>query len=112
MTADRVGAASVHRDPRGAAHAFFTPDDTPVVTATPSDRGHTARAAAWALRVLGHGDSGGGLLLVTDPGVGREAECLAAVLAVDDALTGGLAPLLRDPVLLRRLTAAAGIPLP
>lgn len=112
MTADRVGAASVHRDPRGAAHALFTPADIPAVTVAPADRGHAARAATWALRVLGHGHSGGGLLLVTDPGVGPRAECLAAVLAVDDAVTGGLAPLLRDPALLRRLTAAAGIPLP
>lgn len=112
MTADRVGAASARRDPSGAVHAFFTPDDTPVVTVAPGDRGHAARAAAWALRVLGHGHSGGALLLIADPGVGPRAECLAAVLAVDDALTGGLAPLLRDPALLRRLTAAAGIPLP
>ncbi|MFC7615754.1 hypothetical protein ACFQV2_21955 [Actinokineospora soli] len=107
----RVGSATVHSGP-DTAHALFTPDEHPLVSVRPAERGHAARAAAWALRVLGHGHTGGRVVLIADPGAGPPAEALAAVLAVDDALTGGLAPLLRDPALLRRISAAEGIPLP
>ena len=106
MSSRRIGSATVR-----VVHALFTPDDRPVVSVRP-EREHAARAATWALRVLGHGHTGGSLVLIAEPGAGARAESLAAVLAVDDAVTGGLAPLLRDPALLRRITAAAGIPLP
>jgi hypothetical protein len=105
----------------GVGHAgalcLFVPSDVPACRAEAGD--HVTGAVAWALTVLGHGHRGGTLLLVADGPTALE-ECLAAAMAVDDAVAGGHRPgagpgaglvehTLRTPRALAALAAAAGL---
>ncbi len=97
---------------------LFVPSDLPACRA---ETDHVTRAVAWALTVLGHSHHGGTLLLVAH-GPTALAECLAAAMAVDDAVAGGHRPgagpgaglvehTLRTPRALAALAAAAGVDL-
>lgn len=113
----RPGSMPAPRGPTMAVHALFAPSALPVLTVSPPGGDHAPRAAAWALRVLGQGGAGGHLWLISagDPFRHREicrGECLATVAAAADALsvrTDLIDLLLRDPVRLRGLAAAAGL---
>jgi hypothetical protein len=108
--------------------ALFVPSDLPELTVLPPVAdGHVPKAAEWALTVLGHAHTGGHLWLISadDPDQHLaicRGECVAAALAVDDALAGGHRPggyhtdlvvrLLRDPVHLCGLADAAALVAP
>ncbi|MGB3438856.1 MAG: hypothetical protein WBA97_08910, partial [Actinophytocola sp.] len=81
----RLGA----RDPL----CLFVPSDAPTVVAARAEEGdHLTRAVRWALTVLGHGHRGGTLLFLADGAPTALDECLAAAMAVDDAVAGGHRP--------------------
>lgn len=116
----RIGVGHVDaRDPL----CLFVPSDAPAVVAARAEAGdHVTRAVLWALTVLGHGHRGGTLLLLADGAPAPTAldECLAAAMAVDDAVAGGHRPgagpgaglvehTLRSPHALAALAAAAGV---
>jgi hypothetical protein len=119
------GAVPPTRGPTVEVCAMFAPSVLPMLTVRPSGGDHAAKAAVWALRSLGRGFLGGRLWLIADDDPVRDSgicrgECLAVVMAVDDALAGGYRPtglsgnglverLLRDPVHLCGLVAAAGL---
>jgi len=119
MTAtSRIGVGHVGAPDPGAL-CLFVPSDVPACRAEAGD--HVTRAVAWALTVLGHGHHGGTLLLVADGPTALE-ECLAAAMAVDDAVAGGHRPgagpgaglvehTLRTPRALAALATAAGVAL-
>jgi len=97
---------------------LFVPSDGPVCRVEGGD--HVTRAVRWVLTVLGYGDRGGTLLLLADTAPTALAECLAAAMAVDDAVAGGHRPgagpgaglvehTLRTPHALAALAAAAGV---
>ncbi len=97
---------------------LFVPSDGPGIRGDGGD--HVTRAVLWALTVLGHGHRGGTLVLVTDAGPTALDECLAAAMAVDDAVAGGHRPgagpgaglvehTLRTPRAVAALAAAAGV---
>lgn len=98
---------------------LFVPSSLPNVTCWPPGcGGHLPLAAAWALGVLGRGWLGGQLVLISDSATAAWVECLAAVMAVDDAAAGGHRPpdaaraglvdrILRDPRQAAELVAAA-----
>lgn len=95
--------------------ALFVPSPLPSLTCSPG-REHVPLAAGWALTVLGHRCRGGHLILISDPSDAAWAECLATVMAVDDAAAGGhrqtgsgaglLDRVLRDPRQAAELVAA------
>lgn len=118
----RLGAA----DPL----CLFVPSDAPAFRVEGGVEGgvdgaaqgvdHVTGAALWALTVLGQGHLGGTLVLLTDTGPPALAECLAAAMAVDDAVAGGHRPgagpgaglvehTLATPHALAALAAAAGV---
>jgi hypothetical protein len=73
--------------------ALFVPSPLPSVTCSPSECGdHVHLAAGWALAALGHRCRGGHVVLISDPSVTAWTECLATVMAVDDAAAGGHRP--------------------
>lgn len=104
---------------------LFVPSDAPAVIAGRAEADdHVARAVLWALTVLGHGHRGGTLLILPDSTGAPTAldECLAAAMAVDDAVAGGHRPgagpgaglvehTLESPHALAALAAAAGVDL-
>jgi len=101
----RVGVGLLERP--GPTLALFVPSDLPGVTVFPPGE-HVARAVGWALEVFGLGHLGGRLVLVTKSSTQDWTDCIAAVLAVDDAAAGGHRPagaggsalldrILRDP---------------
>lgn len=114
MTATtRIGVGQV------GALCLFVPSDVPSCRVEAGD--HVTRAVAWALTTLGHGHRGGTLLLVAGGPTALE-ECLAAAMAVDDAVAGGHRPgagpgaglvehTLRTPRALAALAAATGLDL-
>jgi hypothetical protein len=118
MTAPwRIGVGHVGASGPGTL-CLFVPSDGPACRAADD---HVAGAAVWALTVLGHGHRGGTLLTVAAGPTALE-ECLAAAMAVDDAVAGGHRPgagpgaglvehTLRTPHALAALAAAAGVEL-
>jgi len=83
---------------------------------------HVTRAVLWALTALGCGDRGGTLVLLTGSEPSALEECLAAAMAVDDAVAGGhragtgpgaglVEHTLATPRALAALAAAAGVDL-
>lgn len=109
----------------GARHplCLFVPSEAPAVVATRAGAGdHVTRAMRWALTVLGHGHRGGTLVLLAGGAPTALDECLAAAMAVDDAVAGGhrtgagpgaglVEHTLRTPHVLAALAAAAGVDL-
>lgn len=75
-------------------HARFTPSDLPVLTSSPH-RAAALRAISRTLAHLGRGYLGGHAEITCDAALPRGCraltltECLAAVRAVENALTGG-----------------------
>jgi hypothetical protein len=111
----RIGVG--HLDAR-APLCFFVPSDCPAFRVDGGD--HVTRAVRWALTVLGHGHRGGTLVLLADTAPTALDECLAAAMAVDDAVAGGHRPAagpgaglvehtLRTPQALAALAAATGV---
>lgn len=140
----RIGAGAIEVDPRGrllrvraagtpggtaargahTVYTLFTPSSVPVLEVWPPWSEHVRCAVRWALVALGREHTGGELLVLWDPPptpcpAPRPGECLAAALAVDDAVSGGhrthrtgphlVDRLLREPAQLRRFAAATGI---
>lgn len=109
----RVGIGVLAQSPL----ALFVPSPLPSVTCSPGGCGeHVPLAVGWALAALGHVRHGGHLVLISDPSATAWAECLATVMAVDDAAAGGHRPtgpgaglldrILRDPRQAAELVAA------